>query len=117
VTFPTPHEVGVHIFSSGLADAHNNPQSVFTPALDADGTSVAVYGWQPAASSELSGHYEERVTHDVDLLVPPGFPASERDVIDLPSGQYRVIGVPRDFTRGPFGFMPGSVLALKKVDG
>jgi hypothetical protein len=120
MTFPTPLQVGVHVFSEGDLDAHRNTTPVFTPALDEDGELHAVIGWQPASTSEPVGQFEERVVTDVDLLVPPGFPANERDVIDLPygpAGQFRVIGVQRDYNNGPYGFSCGEVLRLKKVDG
>lgn len=135
MTYPTPYVVGVHFHSRGAVDAHNNSVDVFIPSLDEDGTPLAVIGWQPAQSSEPSGQYEERVIVDLELLVPPSFPARERDVIDLPDGlvypsayswppllpagiaRYRVVGAPRDMTKGPFGFQPGKVLMLRRVDG
>lgn len=116
VTFPTPYTVGWHTHSEGTADAHNNPVSVYTPALNATGTQVAVMGWAPAGSPGLSVEPNEaRVIHDIDLLVPPGVTGGPKDVVDLPDGQFEVVGWPDDWTKGPFGFQPGKVVKLKRT--
>lgn len=118
--FPTPWSVGVHTFSDGGTDAHGNPIVTYTPPLSEPGTPVPVYGWFVPSSTEpvLAGH--DRVIVDVQLLVPPGFPAGPRDVVDVPggpAGQFTVVGYPEDYTHGPFGWAPGAVVNLRKVDG
>ncbi len=121
MSFPLLFTVGVHAYTGTGEDAHGNVIPQWAPAKDQPGTSHAVYGWSVPSTTEpkLLGH-DERVIVDVELLVPPGFPTSERDLIDLPdgpAGQFEVVGVVQDYTKGPFGFRPGAVLNLRKVAG
>ena len=52
------------------------------------------------------------------LAVPPDFPATAYDLVDIPGdGQYEVDGEPEDYCHGPFGFRPGLVVNLRKVSG
>jgi hypothetical protein len=116
VTFPLLFEVGVHTWD-GVEDSYNT-EAGYTPARDVDGTQYEVYGWSTPATQEpkLAGH--DRVEVDVELLVPPDFPVGPHDLVDLPDvGQFEVIGYPEDFTKGPFGFQPGAVVNLRRVEG
>lgn len=117
MTFPTPYVVGLHVWAGAGEDTHGNPVESYTPPLNQPGTPYAVIGWSVPSSTEpaVAGH--DRVVVDVELLTPPGFPAKPRDVIDLPSGQFEVVGEVRDYTTGPFGFAPGGVANLRRVDG
>jgi hypothetical protein len=120
MTFPTPNTVALHVRSGVGEDDHGNEIDVYTPPLDEPGTPHQVIGWSTPSSTEplLAGH--DRVVVDVELLAPPGFPAKPHDVIDLPdspAGRFEVVGEVRDFTRGPFGFTPGGVLNLRRVEG
>lgn len=118
MSFPLRHTVGVHLMTTSGVDAHRNPVKTYTPPLDQPGTPVKVYGWSVPSTSEplIPGH--DRVIADIQLLIPPGFPAGPSSVIDLPSaGQYQVIGEQQDYTTGPFGFRPGSVLNLRRITG
>jgi len=115
VTFPCMFEVGLHTCTEGLVlDDYGVLGAVFTPDRGEPGARYLVYGAAPAGSTEK---HEDRVIVDKELFVPPGFPATAYDLIDLPDGQYQVIGQPADYGDGPFGFQPGSVLHLKKVTG
>lgn len=115
MTFPTPFTVGWHAASSGPdEDANGDPVITHTPALDVAGTEVRVMGWAPTASTELQ---IGRVDHDIDLYVPPSVAAGSGDVVDLPEGQFEVVGSPLDWSKGPFGFTPGFVVQLKRVSG
>lgn len=113
--WPTPFTVGHHAYSAGGADPHRNPPS-YTPPLDENGTTVAVYGWSVPSSAEpkLAGH--DRVTVDIELLAPD-FTPGPHDRIDLPDGQYEVVGATQDYNTGPFDWQPGGVINLRKVDG
>lgn len=120
VTFPLLFTVGHHAYSSTTQDAHGNDIPVYMPALTQSGVQRKVIGWSTPSTDEpkLAGH--DRVVVDVELLVPEGFPAQPRDVIDLPAGprgQFEVIGYQQDYNHGFHGWRPGSVLALQKVDG
>lgn len=114
MTFPTPHTVGWHTASDAAVDAEGNPATTYTPDLDEAGTQVKVIGWAPAQSTEPE---LGRVEHDIDLYVPPNVVARPADVVELPSGQFEVVGEPLDWTKGPFGFAPGIVVQLRRVTG
>ena len=86
---------------------------VYTPPRDQRGARHLVYGPVPVSSTEPEG----LVIVDRELLVPPDFPVTADDLVDLPDGQYAVIGQPSDYCLGPFGFQPGLVVHLKKVTG
>jgi hypothetical protein len=77
---------------------------------------VKVMGWAPTQTREPT---EARVESDIDLFVPPGVSAKPKDVVDLPVdksfGVFEVVGYGEDWTKGPFGFSPGSVVRLKRV--
>lgn len=116
--FPLLFTVGVHTHTETIQlDEYNEIVSAYVPARGATGTPCQVYGWSTPLSTEpaVAGH--DRVVVDVQLMVPPGFPAGPYDVIDLPDGEYQVIGQPEDFNHGPFGWQPGTVLNLRKVTG
>ena len=125
MSYPTPYVVGLHAYSSGGKDARGNDIVVYTPPKTAPGTAHAVFGAAPATvpagrnEPKLAGH--DRVIVDLELLVPPGFPAAPRDLVDIgfgaTPGRYEVIGYQEDYTTGPFGWAPGKVCNLRKVDG
>lgn len=117
MTYPTPYTVGHHAYSADGEDPRGNPVVTYTPPADQPGTEVPVYGWYVPSSTEpaLAGH--DRVIVDVAMLVPPGFPAGPHDLIDLPDGQCEVIGYAEDYTHNPFGWGPGGVLNLQRVEG
>jgi len=118
VTFPTPFTVGVHTWSAGADSAYNEPADVYTPAKTSAGTEYKVCGWSAPTSTEpkLAGH--DRVVVDVELLAPTSVPIHAHDLVDLPDGQYEVIGEPEDYNHGPFNFVPDVLVAnLRKVSG
>lgn len=118
--FPTPHTIGVHVYSSGGRDDRNNEIAVWTPPLDEPGTEAAVIGWAVPSSTEpaVAGH--DRVVVDVMLGVPPGVVLTAHDVVDLPygpAGQYEVVGEVRTADGNPFGWNPGGEVGLRRVEG
>lgn len=113
MTFPTPFTVGWHTFSEGAVNDRNTPVAVYTPDLESDGAVRAVMGWAPTQQSEPN---EVRVVSGLDLLVPAGWVSGPRDVADVPGeGRFEQVGHPQDFSRGPFGFAPGKVVKLERV--
>jgi len=115
--FPTRFTVGLHTYSAGAGDDYNPSTPVYTPAKIAAGVSARVYGWAPVSSAEPKVVGHDRVVVEMELLVPPNFAVAPQDLIDLDDGQYEVIGWPEDYTKGPFGFTPGKVINLRKVEG
>lgn len=117
MTFPAIFTVRVHAWSAGTDSDYNEPADVYTPPKTAAGTAYSVYGWSAPLSTEpkLAGH--DRVVVDVELLMPPTVPIHAHDLVDLPDGQYEVVGEPEDYNNGPFNFAPGLVANLRKVSG
>ena len=115
MTFPTQYTVGWHTADLSGMDAEGNPATSWTTDLDEAGVSVAVMGWAPARAAEPE---IGRVEHDIDLYVPTGTTVGAADVVDLPNGQFEVVGEALDWSTGPFvpGF-GGVVVQLKRVTG
>ncbi|MGO3325318.1 hypothetical protein [Gordonia sp. (in: high G+C Gram-positive bacteria)] len=112
MTFPLLFSVGHRVYNGSGEDAHGNPvESWATPVVR------EVYGWGSPQTSEpkLAGHDREIV--EVELLVPPGFSCSARDRMVLDGVEFEVIGGPEMFDHNPFGWNPGGIVNLKKVDG
>lgn len=118
MTFPTPYTVGWHSADTSGEDSHGGETVTYSPDLEAQGTLVKVMGWAPTRAEETS---VTRVESDIDLFVPPGVAVTPQDVVDLPLdqsfGRFEVVAYPEDWTKGPFGFTPGAVVKLKRVEG
>lgn len=122
--YPTPWTVGWHSSTAGDEDAEGNAgESTYTPELGdkdnpVDGAPVKVIAWAPATSTEPQ---LGRVEYDIDLYCVPGTVGKPNDVVDLPLdrsvGRFEVVGWPLDWTKGPFGFTPGMVVQLRRVEG
>lgn len=112
MSFPLLFTVGVRAFTPGAGDAHGNPVEAWGSA-----TTHSVYGWSAPSSTEpkLAGH--DRVVVDLELLAPEGFPAQPRDLVVVDSDDFQVLGYVEDFNNGPFGFRPGLVVNLRRVEG
>ena len=109
MNFPTPWTVQHVVWSAGGTDAHGNPVDVYAPPVD-----VKVMGWSELQPDErVSG----RVVIDLRLFGPPGMSGASRDRWILPEGVYEQQGPVQDYTRGPFGFAPGVVVNLQRVEG
>ena len=106
--------VGWHTLDSGGVDAEGNPVTEYVPPLDDPGTPTDVITWAPAQTTEPE---IGRVVHDIDLYLGPTGTGRPQDVVDLPDGQYEVVGWPLDWTHGPHGYKPGKVIQLKRVEG
>jgi len=91
-----------------------------------------VYGWGPpefrGVTKEVVGADGGRYIVHVELLVPPGIYARDRDRIQLGSlaeieaapdnyEWYRVVGPTEDYSHSPFGWNPGNVINLVTVEG
>lgn len=112
------HTIGVHTYSAGESDGYGGTTPVYTPPLHQPGTPHQVYGWVvPASSEPKTRGSTERVIVDVEVFAPADLPIGPYDLVDLPDGQYWVIGQPEDYNHGPFGATPGLVVNLRRVEG
>lgn len=109
--FPVPWTVGWHTYSEDGEDRNGNPIKEWTPSLDSAGTVVAVMGWAPTQTSEPE---QDHTLDLLDLFVTSGTVSHPGDVVDLPEGQFEVVGGLQDYTKGPFGFAPGGVVKLRR---
>jgi hypothetical protein len=115
--FPLRYTVGVHSYAATTPDAYNITHPAYTPALDQLGISTPVYGWAVPQTTEPLTVGHDRVIVDVQLFAPPGTPITPYDWVDLPDGQYEVLGAPDDYTHSPFGSGGGLVFNMRKVTG
>ncbi|OZE92456.1 hypothetical protein CH298_02670 [Rhodococcoides fascians] len=113
IDIPLLFTVQVEKAVDGPRNAHNNVTRTFDPPID-----EPVYGWsEPTSSESTAAGQSNRVTHDLELLVPEGFSARAHDRVRVDGRTYDVEGDPADFNHGPFGFRPGLVVNLKRVSG
>lgn len=116
MSFPTPYTIGHHAYSPGGDDPYSDPPT-FTPPRDQAGTEVAVIGWGAPQSQEPKIAGQNRVVVDIELYVPPDFRPGPHDLIDLPGGQFEVIGYPEDCNHGFHQWQPGNVVNLQRTEG
>lgn len=110
--FPKLFTIGVCTYSEGATDSHGNPTKGWSDPVD-----TPVYGWGPPQSDEpkLAGH--DRVTVDVEVLVPDGFTCGPHDRVVLDGETFNVAGRVEAYSHNPFGWSPGGVLNLHKAEG
>lgn len=113
MTFPAPHTIGHRVWSTAGTDSHNQPVDAWAAPVD-----VAVYGWSAPQSEEVD---TTRVVVDLKVYAPPTFAPSFRDRIVIPTGPnagtFEVVGEVEDYNHGPFGWNPGNVVNLRRVEG
>lgn len=97
----------------GAQDEWGNPIDTFASPVE-----VSVYGWAPPNSDQPIRDLSTGVDHDIDLYCSKPF-CSHLDRVTLPSESAALVvqGKPDDFNHGPFGFMPGYRVKLKRVEG
>lgn len=116
--FPTPYSVGVHRRLYSTVDDYGRDVPAFFPARDVPGDPVRVHGWGSPRSLEpkLAGH--DRVVVELELFAPVGTSIGPHDLVDLPDGQFEVVGHPEDHSCGPFApGVGGLVINLRRVEG
>lgn len=97
-------------FEPGFEDAHGNTVDAW--ALPVERTAR---GWAPTSSHEPKIVGKDRVVVDVEMFTD--WPAGHRDRVTFGGRRYLVVGESEDWNHGPFGFAPGHVINLRRVDG
>lgn len=92
-------------------DEYGNPIPVTTD------TQVAVYGWAPVSMSEPPEAGRSEVAWEVEIYAPATWEPRPADRVLLDAVEFEVVGHPENWTRGPFGFAPGVVVHVKRVEG
>jgi hypothetical protein len=112
MTFPTPYTVLTEAYSAGSYDAHGNPVDSWAAPVQ-----QRVIGWYVPVAIEPKVAGRDAVVVDLALMVPPDFIIGPLDRVTVAGNSFEVIGYPEDYTHGPFGFNPGLVVNLKRVEG
>lgn len=112
MTFPVRMSVGWCRYAPARRDVHGRDVAAWEPAVRLD-----AYGVAPAGSREPRTVGENRVVEELELLVPSVAGVGPQDRILIDGVAYQVVGVPADYDRGPFGWRPGGVIRLMRVEG
>lgn len=111
--FPMPYTVETRAYSESGFDSRGRPVESW-----ADPVSQGVYGWYMPDSRETALVGANQVEVTVVLLVPETFSVGAHDkVIVSGLGELDVLGLPQDYNNGPFGWRPGLVVRLGRIDG
>lgn len=112
MSFPLLFTVGHKAFDPTATDDFGNPIKAWAAPV-----TKQVYGWGAPQGDEpkLAGH--DRVVVQVELLVPPGFECASQDRMVLDGIEYEAVGPVESYDHNPFGWNPGGVVNLVKVDG
>lgn len=127
--FPLPFTCKHEVYRPGEEDVHGNDVPTWLPAV-----SRACAWWAPSASEPAqSPTGGDRVIADVVLVLDSAVAVDHRDRFTIAGltapvdhdGQivlepkvFTVVGLPKDYNHGPFGFSPDRlVVELKAVTG
>ncbi|EME14805.1 hypothetical protein [Rhodococcus triatomae] len=110
--FPLRHTVDLLTTTAAGEDEFGLPIETGTQS-----TTYKVYGWAPVRSDEPRLAGRDAVTVEVELFAPATFPAQPHDRVLLGGRLFEVIGHAEDYNHGPFGFQPGLVVNLRRVEG
>ena len=118
--FPLPFTCQHHVYTPGVEDDHGNTVPGWL-----DPVAVACVWWAPSSQEPALGPTGgDRVVADVVLVVDSAVSVSHLDhfmiseVLDTSGNPARleVIGLPKDYNHGPWGFSPDRlVIELKAV--
>lgn len=110
--FPAPWTVQVSRWEWGEPDRYGEREKVFSPPV-----TRKVYGWSPPGVEEESyASNRDYIIQDLDVYAPVGFEVSADDRMTIDGEEFRVLGGSRDFNHGPFGFVPGIAIRVKRVE-
>jgi hypothetical protein len=107
--YPLAQTVGHVRYHSETEDDHGNPVARYHPER-----TRMVYGYGPRTVSTEPGGTQ--VIEGLDMFAPL-FAVDHRDRFVVDGRTHVVEGDVSDWTHGPFGFKPGQVIHLKRVEG
>lgn len=110
----TVYTLGLKRHSTGTTDAHGNVRDGW-----ADPTDWHVYGIAPNATNADPEPLADRaaVTTGLSVLAPHDPLPGPLDRVVVDGEEWEVDGDVADYTRGPFGYEAGVVVALKRAEG
>lgn len=107
--YPLAQTIGHERFHSETEDDHGNPVARYCTVRPR-----MVYGYGPRTVSTEPGGTQ--LIEGLDVFAPL-FTVDHRDRFIVEGRTHVVEGDVSDWTRGPFGFTPGQVIHLKRVEG
>lgn len=109
--YPLAQTVYQKPYSSTTKNAHGNDV-----VNHGDPIPRPVYGYGPPSRTSEAEPGGTQVIDGLDVFGPI-FPVDPRDLFVVEGTDYDVVGHADDWTKGPFGFLPGQVIHLKRVEG
>src|SRR4051812_39293409 len=98
-------------YAAGEKNAHGNKAKEYGEPIERE-----VYGYGPPASTKNPEPGGTQVIEGLDVFAPI-FPVDDKDLFVVDGDEYAVVGEAGDWTKGPFGYQPGQVIHLKRVEG
>lgn len=111
MSLPTPYVVQRKAYTAGATDSHGNPVESFADAVDVD-----VHGWGPPSADVEQSQAGTSVVRDLDLLAPVGTVSNPNDRWIVDGHEYKAIGYPEDFSRGPWQWAAGVRINLERAE-
>lgn len=115
MTFPTNKSVDVLPYQQGARDDFGNPVESWGGPVP-----TPVYGWGPRSAdgaAEPNMPHRDAVIIGLTVYGPPATQIGARDRVVVAGVTYEVDGEIGDWNNGPFGWLPGVSIALKRVEG
>lgn len=109
---PTAQTISHLVWSAGAVDSHGNPVDTWAAPVDVD---VYYYG-PPTRIPNDPEPGGTQIIHDIEVGAPT-FVVGSRDRFVIENRTYEVTGDPQVWDNGPFGYQPGMVVKLRKVEG
>lgn len=115
--FPLPFVAEHHAYTPGVENEWGN-----TVPGHVEPVSVPCIWWTPSSDEPPSGNVNsDRVVADVVLALDSAVQVDSRDYFTIdafPAVRLDVVGLPKDYDHGPWGFSPGRrIVELKAVLG
>lgn len=110
--FPLPFTCQHQAYTPGVEDDHGNTIPGWLDPAD-----VKCVWWCPSSTEPTQAPTGgDRVIADVVLVVDSAVTVDHRDKFTVAGRKFEVIGIPKDYNHGPFGFSPDRlVVELKWV--
>lgn len=100
MTLPLPFTCQHETYTAGEVNAHGNRAPGWSGPV-----AVSCVWWSPS-SSEPHEPAGDRVTVDVVLVVDSALVVDHRDRFVIDGRRFDVVGLPKDYEHGPFGYSP-----------
>lgn len=110
--FPLAHTVTHRATTYDGTDEYGNPVPSTTD------TEVQVYGWAPVSMAEPPEAGRSEVAWEAEIYSPEAaWSPRPSDRVLLDGVEFEVVGYPENWNKGPFGWQPGIVVHVKRVEG